>query len=108
MPGIVAVNDRNFEQEVVQSAGLVVVGFCTDGSSPCALLDGVLDKVAASYAGRLKVVKCNISQATLAGLTYEVSSFPNLLFFKDGSVARRELGFVNERQLTRTIEEVMV
>ncbi len=103
MSAIAAVNDRSFENEVVRSVGLVVVDFWSEGSQPCQLLAPVLDKVASDYTGKLKIVKCDIRQTAFVGQAYGVKSFPNLLFFRNGVLVKREIGYLNERQLSERI-----
>ena len=45
-----------------------------------------LDELAASYAGRAKIVKVDIDQNRTSAMKYHVRSIPTLLLFKDGQV----------------------
>ena len=45
-----------------------------------------LDELAASYAGRAKVVKVDIDQNRNVAMKYHVRSIPTLLLFKNGQV----------------------
>lgn len=107
MSNVQTVTSSDFEREVVQSAQPVVVDFWADWCQPCKMLAPVLDKVAASYGGRLKVVKLNVDQNQDVAQKYGVMSIPNLIFFKGGSVVNQAVGYMNENQLNAKVNEVL-
>lgn len=71
------------------------------------MLTPVLDKVAETYVGKLKVVKCNVDENQDVAAKYGVMTIPNLIFFKDGQVVNQAVGYMNESQLSGKIEEVL-
>ncbi len=107
MAEVTAVGSGNFENEVVQSENAVVVDFWAEWCQPCKMLTPVLDKIAQSYAGRLKVVKCNIDENQDVAAKYGVQSIPNLIFFKDGQVVDQVVGFRGEADLSKKVDEFL-
>lgn len=107
MAEVAAVGSGNFESEVVQSSQAVVVDFWAEWCQPCKMLTPVLDKIAQNYAGRLKVVKCNVDENQDIAMKYGVMSIPNLIFFKDGQVVNQAVGFMNEAALSSKVDEVL-
>ncbi|MDQ2733094.1 MAG: thioredoxin [Armatimonadota bacterium] len=103
MSAVTAVENSNFESEVVQAGGPVVVDFWAEWCVPCKRLSPILESVAAKFDGRVKVVKCNIEQNRDLIKKYDVKSIPNLLFFKDGKVVDQSLGLVSEAVLASKV-----
>ena len=107
MSQVAAVGEGNFESEVVRASVPVVVDFWADWCQPCKMLSPVLDRLAARYEGRLKVVKCNVDENHAIAGQFAISALPNLLFFKGGEVINQVTGYRGEEQLAQTIDEVL-
>lgn len=107
MAEVTAVGSGNFENEVVQSENAVVVDFWAEWCQPCKMLTPVLDNIAQKYAGRLKVVKCNIDENQDVAAKYGVQSIPNLIFFKDGQVVDQVVGFRGEADLSKKVDDFL-
>ena len=58
--GVLEVNDANFDQEVLKSEQPVLVDFWAVWCGPCKAIAPIVDGVAATYAGKLKVAKVNV------------------------------------------------
>lgn len=107
MSQVAAVGEGNFETEVVRANLPVVVDFWADWCQPCKMLSPVLDRIAARYDGRLKVVKCNFDENHSIAGQFAISALPNLLFFKNGEVVNQATGYMGEEQLAATVDEVL-
>ena len=70
-------------------------------------VESALDELAASYAGRAKVVKVDIDQNQGTALKYHVRSIPMLLLFKDGQVQATQIGAVGKAQLAQMIDKAL-
>jgi thioredoxin 2 len=61
----------------------------------------VLDDLARTYAGRLKVAKLNVDQNPMTASRYSVMSLPTLLFFRDGKVVDTAAGALPRLEIER-------
>ena len=72
----------------------VVCDFWASWCGPCRMLAPVFEQVSEKYEGKVQFVKVDVDEETESALRYGVSSIPCLLFFKDGEVKGRHVGFV--------------
>jgi thioredoxin 1 len=101
------VSDAQFEDQVLKSDGPVLVDFWAEWCGPCKMISPLLDDLAASYGGRLKVAKVNIDQNQKTPRDYNVRSIPTLMVFKDGKVQATQIGAVSRTQLTQIIDKAI-
>ncbi|MFZ0392615.1 MAG: thioredoxin [Terracidiphilus sp.] len=90
--GVMEVTDANFDQEVLRSEQPVLVDFWAAWCGPCRAIAPYVDKVAESYAGKIKVAKVNVDQNGATPSRYNIRGIPALLFFKNGQVADQIVG----------------
>ncbi len=107
MSQVVEVNDSNFDSEVVQASGPVLVDFSATWCAPCKKLEPIVDDVAGEYAGRLKVVKVDIQKSPSTAARFGVLSVPTLILFVDGVVKDQVLGLVPKRAITDRVDQVL-
>jgi thioredoxin 1 len=69
------------------------------------MLSPVVEKVAATHAGRVKFVKLNTDDSPSVAGQYNVSGIPCLILFKDGKEAERIVGFVPEKNITSMLQK---
>jgi thioredoxin 1 len=101
------VDQNNFQAEVLQAAGPVLVDFWAPWCGPCRMVAPVVDKIAQTYAGRLKVVKLNTDDSPSIAGRYEVNGIPALILFKSGEPVDRIVGYVPEKQLATMVEKYL-
>jgi thioredoxin 1 len=94
-----AVNDTNFEAEVLKADGPVLVDFWAEWCGPCKQLSPVIDELAKDLSGKVKVVKINIDEAPNAPTKYGVRGIPTLMIFKGGQVVDTRVGGAPKGQL---------
>ncbi|MFH1811546.1 MAG: thioredoxin domain-containing protein [Pseudomonadota bacterium] len=89
----VAIDDSNFDREVLRSDLPVMVDVWSDGCAPCKQLEPIVMDIARDYQGRLKVVELHGARAphTLARLG--VRGTPTVLYFDQGQEVERIVGF---------------
>jgi thioredoxin 1 len=105
--GVGKVSDASFEADVLKSAEPVVVDFWAEWCGPCKMIAPILDDVATSYAGKLRVAKVNIDHNQKTPRNYNVRGIPTLMIFKDGKVQATQIGAVSKTQLTQLIDKTI-
>jgi thioredoxin 1 len=103
-PSIAQVSDEQFDEQVLQSSEPVLVDFWAEWCGPCKMIAPILDELATSYAGKLKVAKVNIDHNQKTPRNYNVRGIPTLMIFKNGKVEATQIGAVSKSQLTQLID----
>jgi thioredoxin 1 len=106
--GVLEVSDATFEQEVLKSAQPVLVDFWAVWCGPCKAIAPVVDSLATTYAGKLKVAKVNVDENAATPSRYGIRGIPTLLFFKDGKVADQVVGFVPQNVIEEKVQKLLV
>jgi len=101
---ILNVSDADFDAQVLQSGEPVLVDFWAEWCGPCKMIAPIVDEIARTYAGKLKVAKINIDHNQQTPRNYAVRGIPTLMIFKDGKVQATQVGAVSKTQLTQLID----
>ena len=88
----VILDGSNFEQEVVKSDIPVLVDFWATWCGPCKMIAPIISQIAVKYAGRIKVGKVDVDEAPELAESFNVSSIPTLVLFKNGEAVAQRVG----------------
>ena len=99
--------DANFEAEVIQSEGLVLVDFSAKWCGPCKALEPIVHELADDYDGRLKVVRVDIDSAREVAARFGILSVPTLMLFQGGAVKDQVVGLVSKQALADRVDKVL-
>lgn len=81
---MLVLDKTNFETEVLQSKGYVLVDFFGDGCAPCeALMPHVMD-LSEKYGEQLKFTKLNTTKARRVAIGQKILGLPVISIYKDG------------------------
>ncbi|NDD58327.1 MAG: thioredoxin [Chlamydiae bacterium] len=87
--------------------GVTLVDFYADWCGPCRMLAPVLEKVAKEFDGKAKVAKLDIDHAQRISSTYQVSSVPTMILFKDGKETGRLVGLRDAEAISDFIHSAL-
>ena len=103
------VTTATFEREVLEASKTlpVVVDFWAPWCGPCRSLTPILEKVAADYAGRVKLVMVDSDENPEISSALHIRSIPNVIAFKGGQAAAQFMGAVPEGQVRTFFDKLL-
>ncbi|MBO7173380.1 MAG: thioredoxin [Burkholderiaceae bacterium] len=99
MSDLLHVTDANYQAEVIDAKGVVVVDFWAPWCGPCRMLAPHLETVAKTYADDLRVVKYNVDESSDVAAQLGIRSIPTLIVYKDGQIVDQRMGAMSLSQL---------
>ena len=96
--------DATFDEQIGSSSVPVVVDFWAEWCGPCKMIGPLVDDIADSHAGKVKVVKINIDNNPGTPRQFAVRGIPTLMLFKDGKVQATQVGAVGKVQLAAFVD----
>ena len=104
---VTEVTEGNFEQEVMKASTPVLVDLWAAWCGPCRMIAPVVEELAGTYQGRIKMSKLNVDDHPQVAARFRIMNIPTLLLFKGGQEVDRIVGVVPKEELTRRIERVI-
>jgi thioredoxin 1 len=99
--------EQNFDQEVLKSSQPVLVDLWAAWCGPCRLIAPVVEELAGTYQGKVKMGKLNVDDHPQVAARYRIMNIPTLLLFKGGKEVDRIVGVVPKEELSRRIDRLV-
>ncbi len=93
-PGIVDLNDSNFDQ-IVSAENLTLVDFWAEWCGPCKTMHSVFKSLSKNYP-KIKFARVNVDNNQNISMKFAVQSIPTFIMFKSGQVVDKMMGAVGE------------
>lgn len=102
---VIHVTDANFDLEIMQSKVPTLIDFWATWCAPCRALAPIVEEMAETYAGKIKVAKMNVDENPATPGKYGVRGIPTLILIKDGEVVDQVVGAVPKSQIQGLIDK---
>jgi len=102
---VIHVTDANFDLEIIQSKVPALIDFWATWCAPCRALAPIVEEMAETYAGKIKVAKMNVDENPATPGKYGVRGIPTLILIKDGQVVDQLVGAVPKSQIQGLIDK---
>ena len=99
--------DANFQTEVLNSQGSILVDFWAEWCGPCRMLAPVVERIAKANEGKLVVGKLNVDENPEVPQKYGIQGIPTLILFKGGEEARRMVGYQSQENIQKALDDVL-
>ena len=103
----IAVNDAEFEQQVVQAGSPVLVDFWAPWCGPCRMVAPVLEELAGEYDGRVTIAKVNTDENQQYAARLGVRGIPTMVLFHGGREVERWVGAMPKQALKERLEAAL-
>lgn len=99
---VVDINKDNFDKEVLDSKGVVIVDFYGSWCMPCKILAPIVEKVVSDQ--NIKLAKVDVDSNHELVKNFGIMSVPTLIIFKDGKQVATSSGVVSEDKILELIK----
>jgi thioredoxin 1 len=96
-----------FQSEIIDSEIPVVIDFWAPWCGPCRMIGPVLERLAGTYAGRVKVAKINVDQERQLAGEFRIQGIPTLVALHGDKVVGHMVGFGGEKALEQLFEQIV-
>lgn len=100
-----ATTDTNFETDVINAKGPVLVDFWAEWCGPCRALAPKLEEISEELSGKIEVVKINIDENPEAPRKYGVRGIPTMILFKEGKEVDQIVGNQPKENIVALLEK---
>jgi thioredoxin 1 len=97
------VTKANFQEEVLDYKGTVLVDFYADWCGPCKILAPILQDFS-NERKDIKVLKVDVDSERELATKYGIYSIPTLIVFRDGQIVRQRSGFLQKQGLAELVK----
>ena len=104
---VLNVSDKSFEMEGLKSDMPVLVDFWATWCAPCKAIAPIVEEMADTYDGKIKIAKMNVDENPSTPGKYGVRGIPTLILFKKGEVVDQVVGAVPKSQVKGLIEKAV-
>ena len=98
-------NSSEFQNEVLNSNGAVLVDFSATWCGPCKMLAPIVEELSSEMKGKAKVFKVDVDKSGDIAQKYNIMSVPTVMIFKKGNVVDKMVGFKSKDVLKNKLNQ---
>lgn len=100
---VIDVTKENFDEEVLNFDGKVLVDFWAEWCGPCMMLSPLVDEVSEEMDD-VKFCKVNCDEARDLALEFGIMTIPNLLVFENGEQINQSIGYIEKEDIINLVK----
>ena len=104
---MIELNKDNFKEEVLDSEIPVLVDFWATWCTPCRMMAPIIEDIANSWQGKVKVCKLNTDDAPEIAIKYGIQAIPTLLIFNGGKEVGSIVGYVPKKTVEEKLQDII-
>jgi thioredoxin 1 len=101
MSDLKKMTEDTFDKDISQ--GTTLVDFYADWCGPCRMMTPILEQIAQEMKGSVAIAKIDVDNAQRIASSYQVTSIPTLILFKNGKEMGRVVGLRDAASLKEFI-----
>ena len=98
----IEVTAQNFDEEVLNYKGKVLVDFWAEWCGPCMMLGPIIEEVS-EEVDDVKFCKVNCDEARDVALQFGIMTIPNLIVFENGEQVNQSIGYIEKEDVLKLI-----
>ena len=98
---VLHINEQDFAGKENETC---LIDFYADWCPPCQMIAPVLEKISEKYKNEMNFYKINIDENINIAQTYEITHVPTIIVLKNGKIANKAVGYLDEAKLSDFIE----
>jgi thioredoxin 1 len=101
------VTDATFQKEVIDYHLPVLVDFWAPWCGPCKMVAPILEKLAAEFAGQIRVAKVNTDENQGLSQNFQIMSIPTIMLIKEKTIVFSQPGALPESAFRDLIKQLI-
>ncbi|HJB84136.1 MAG TPA: thioredoxin [Candidatus Alistipes merdigallinarum] len=94
-------------QGLLDSGQPLVIDFWAEWCGPCRMVAPLIDELAAEYAGRVTIGKCDVDENNDLAVKFAVRNIPTILFIKGGQIVDKQIGACPKNVLVDKVNKIL-
>lgn len=99
----IEVTAQNFDEEVLNYKGKMLVDFWAEWCGPCMMLGPVIEEVS-EEVDDVKFCKVNCDESRDLALQFGIMTIPNLIVFENGEQVNQSIGYIEKEDVLKLIK----
>ena len=100
-----SINSGNL-QGLLDSGQPLVIDFWAEWCGPCRMVAPLIEELAAEYAGRVTIGKCDVDENNDLAVRFAVRNIPTILFIKGGQIVDKQIGACPKSALVEKLNNI--
>lgn len=100
------ITDQSFDA-LLKENEVVVVDFWATWCGPCQMVGPIIEELAADYAGRVAIGKCDVDANSELPAQFGVRNIPTILFFKKGELVNKLVGAQPKAKFVEVLDSIL-